>query len=108
MLAAQIQKNWRARRRHSWKRMASPERTGDRYRHPLGRTQLWRVRPRYRDLTAIGTVVNTASRAQSVAAADQILVTKAVFDRAQPDLKDSHSTAFQLKGFDRPIELYAA
>ena len=62
----------------------------------------------HRDLTAIGTVVNTASRAQSVAAADQILVTKAVFDRAQPDLKDSHSKAFQLKGFDRPIELYAA
>ena len=62
----------------------------------------------HRDLTAIGTVVNTASRAQSVAEADQILVTKAVFDRTQPDLKDSHSKAFQLKGFDTPIELYAA
>ena len=37
----------------------------------------------HRDLTAIGTVVNTASRAQSVAEADQILVTKAVF-RARP------------------------
>ena len=62
----------------------------------------------HRDLTAIGTVVNTASRAQSVAEADQILVTKAVFERAQPDLKDSRSKAFQLKGFDAPIELYAA
>ena len=62
----------------------------------------------HRDLTAIGTVVNTASRAQSVAEADQILVTKAVFDRTQPDLKDSQSKAFQLKGFDTPIELYAA
>ena len=62
----------------------------------------------HRDLTAIGTVVNTASRAQSVAEADQILVTKAVFDRTQPDLKDSPSKAFQLKGFDTPIELYAA
>jgi adenylate cyclase len=62
----------------------------------------------HRDLTAIGTVVNTASRAQSVAEADQILVTKAVFDRAQPDLKDSQSKAFQLKGFNTPIELYAA
>jgi hypothetical protein len=62
----------------------------------------------HRDLTAIGTVVNTASRAQSVAEADQILVTKAVFERAQPDLKDSPSKAFQLKGFDVPIELYAA
>ena len=62
----------------------------------------------HRDLTAIGTVVNTASRAQSVAEAGQILVTKAVFDRAQPDLKDSASKAFQLKGFDAPVELYAA
>jgi adenylate cyclase len=62
----------------------------------------------HRDLTAIGTVVNTASRAQSVAEADQILVTKAVFDRTQPDLKDSQSKAFRLKGFDTPIELYAA
>jgi class 3 adenylate cyclase len=62
----------------------------------------------HRDLTAIGTVVNTASRAQSVAEADQILVTKAVFDRTQPDLKDSPSKPFQLKGFDAPIELYTA
>ena len=62
----------------------------------------------HRDLTAIGTVVNTASRAQSVAEADQILVTQAVFQRTQPDLKDSPSKAFQLKGFDAPIELYAA
>ena len=62
----------------------------------------------HRDLTAIGTVVNTASRAQSVAGADQILVTQAVFQRAQPDLKDSPSKAFQLKGFEAPIELYAA
>ena len=62
----------------------------------------------HRDLTAIGTVVNTASRAQSVADADQILVTKAVFDRAQPDLKDSPSKPFLLKGFDAPIELFAA
>ncbi|HEY9454891.1 MAG TPA: adenylate/guanylate cyclase domain-containing protein [Bradyrhizobium sp.] len=62
----------------------------------------------HRDLTAIGTVVNTASRAQSVAEANQILVTQSVFQRAQPELKDSHSTAFQLKGFDAPVDLYAA
>ena len=62
----------------------------------------------HRDLTAIGTVVNTASRAQSVAEADQILVTKAVFERSQPDLKDSPAKSFQLKGFNAPIELYAA
>ena len=62
----------------------------------------------HRDLTAIGTVVNTASRAQSVAEADQILVTEAVYQRAQSDLQDSHSKAFQLKGFEVPVELYVA
>nr|WP_283815928.1 adenylate/guanylate cyclase domain-containing protein [Bradyrhizobium sp. AUGA SZCCT0222] len=84
-------------------------RTRDRHRHSRGRTQFWRVRPvTHRDLTAIGTVVNTASRAQSVAEADQILVTQEVYQRARPDLQDSHSKTFQLKGFDAPIELYAA
>jgi class 3 adenylate cyclase len=62
----------------------------------------------HRDLTAIGTVVNTASRAQSVAEADQILVTQAVYERAQPDLMDSRAKPYRLKGFDAPIELYAA
>jgi adenylate cyclase len=62
----------------------------------------------HRDLTAIGNVVNTASRAQSVAEADQILVTDAVYQRARSDLGDSQSRTFQLKGFDTPIELYAA
>jgi class 3 adenylate cyclase len=62
----------------------------------------------HRDLTAIGTVVNTASRAQSVAKADQILVTQAVYERAQSDLVGSHAEAHQLKGFDAPIELYTA
>ncbi|MBR1230953.1 adenylate/guanylate cyclase domain-containing protein [Bradyrhizobium sp. AUGA SZCCT0182] len=62
----------------------------------------------HRDLTAIGNVVNTASRAQSVAEADQILVTQEVYQRARPDLQESHSKTFQLKGFDAPIELYAA
>ncbi len=62
----------------------------------------------HRDLTAIGTVVNTASRAQSVAAPDQILVTQTVYERAQPDLMDSRAKPYRLKGFDAPIELYAA
>jgi adenylate cyclase len=62
----------------------------------------------HRDLTAIGTVVNTASRAQSAAQAEQILVTEAVYQRAQPDLTGSHAEPFRLKGFDAPIELYAA
>ena len=54
----------------------------------------------HRDLTAIGTVVNTASRAQSVAEADQILVTQAVYQRAQSDLTGSHAKPFQLNGLE--------
>jgi class 3 adenylate cyclase len=62
----------------------------------------------HRDLTAIGTVVNTASRAQSAAGAAQILVTREVWHRAQPDLARSEVMAYQLKGFEEPIELYGA
>ena len=61
----------------------------------------------HRDLTAIGTVVNTASRAQTVADADQILVTEAVYQRARSDLSGSQAKAYRLKGFEAPIELYA-
>ena len=62
----------------------------------------------HRDLTAIGTVVNTASRAQSAAGADQILVTQEVYRRARSDLAGSQARAYQLKGFQQPVELYAA
>jgi adenylate cyclase len=62
----------------------------------------------HRDLTAIGTVVNTASRAQSVAEPGQILVTRAVYDSARADLEDSCAREYKLRGFEAPIELYAA
>ena len=62
----------------------------------------------HRDLTAIGTVVNTASRVQSAAKAGQILVTRAVYDRARSVLPASTAGEYQLKGFDEPIELYTA
>jgi adenylate cyclase len=62
----------------------------------------------HRDLTAIGTVVNMASRAQAAAVPGQILVTRQVFERAPEELAQAKGTAHQLKGFDRAIELYAA
>lgn len=62
----------------------------------------------HRDLTAIGTVVNTAARAQAAAAPGQILVTEAVHQRAAAELVDSTSRPYDLKGFDRPVALYAA
>ena len=62
----------------------------------------------HRDVTAIGTVVNTASRAQSVAESGQILVTRSVFDKAQAELTGTLSRDYALKGFADPIALFAA
>jgi adenylate cyclase len=59
----------------------------------------------HRDLTAIGTVVNTAARAQSVARAGQILVTKAVRDQCESAISDK-GAKYDLKGFAAPVELY--
>jgi class 3 adenylate cyclase len=61
----------------------------------------------HRDLTAIGTVVNTAARAQSVAEAGSILVTKAVCDRAPHQTVERQSRKYDLKGFEKSTELYA-
>ncbi len=110
VLAAQeIQANWRERRATLVEAHGlSAEELGIGIGIHTGELSFGEFGRSHRDLTAIGTVVNTASRAQSVAEADQILVTRAVFDRTQPDLKGSPSKAFQLKGFDHPIELYAA
>jgi adenylate cyclase len=62
----------------------------------------------HRDLTAIGTVVNTAARAQSAARGGQILVTKTVRDRCEKDIVQSHGSMYDLKGLAAPIELYDA
>jgi adenylate cyclase len=61
----------------------------------------------HRDLTAIGTVVNTAARAQSAAQAGQVLVTRAVRDRTG-SLAASEGRHYALKGIAEPVELYAA
>ena len=60
------------------------------------------------DITAIGTVVNTAARAQAAAASGQILLTEAVHARVQADLPESQARDYQLKGFQTATRLYAA
>jgi class 3 adenylate cyclase len=59
----------------------------------------------HRDLTAIGTVVNTAARAQGAAQPGEILVTEAVRERAAEELPGAVATPYDLKGFDRPVLL---
>jgi adenylate cyclase len=62
----------------------------------------------HRDLTAIGTVVNRAARAQAAAAPGEILVTQEVHDRSPSLVWQGAANDYQLKGFDSPISLYAA
>ena len=60
------------------------------------------------DITAIGTVVNTAARAQAAATSGQILLTEAVYARTQADLPGSQPRDYQLKRFQSTTRLYAA
>jgi adenylate cyclase len=61
----------------------------------------------HRDLTAIGTVVNRAARAQAAAKPGEILVTKTVRDRSG-GLVSGEGREFSLKGFEQPVTLFAA
>ena len=62
----------------------------------------------HRDLTAIGTVVNTAARVQAVAEPGEILVTDAMRERAGDLLEACVARPYELKGFDKPAMLYPA
>ncbi|OKO68195.1 adenylate/guanylate cyclase domain-containing protein [Bradyrhizobium sp. NAS96.2] len=61
----------------------------------------------HRDLTAVGTVVNRAARAQAAAKSGEILVTAAVRDRTR-DMITAAGSDFTLKGFDQPVTLFPA
>ena len=61
----------------------------------------------HRDLTAVGTVVNRAARAQSAAKPGEILVTSAVRDRATGMIGEA-GRDYTLKGFTDPVTLFSA
>ncbi|HLN10184.1 MAG TPA: adenylate/guanylate cyclase domain-containing protein, partial [Xanthobacteraceae bacterium] len=61
----------------------------------------------HRDLTAIGTVVNRAARAQSAARSGEILVTSAVRDRTG-GIIGGVGADYILKGFQHPVTLFRA
>jgi adenylate cyclase len=61
----------------------------------------------HRDLTAVGTVVNRAARAQSAAKSGEILVTASVRDRTGVMIAGG-GTEHILKGFEDPVTLFRA
>ena len=72
-----------------------------------GKTSFGEFGHTQRDYTAIGTVVNLASRAQGVAAPGEILVTSAVRENAVSLVQETSATSYELKGFDEPVVLYS-
>ncbi|WGS17312.1 MULTISPECIES: adenylate/guanylate cyclase domain-containing protein [unclassified Bradyrhizobium] len=72
-----------------------------------GETNFGEFGQSHRDLTAVGTVVNRAARAQAVARSGEILVTKAVHDRTR-GMVTADGSDHLLKGFDQPVTLFPA
>jgi class 3 adenylate cyclase len=72
-----------------------------------GETNFGEFGQSHRDLTAVGTVVNRASRVQSVAKSGEILVTQAVRDRTC-GMVAGVGHDYTLKGFSTPLTLFSA
>ena len=107
--ARKIQELWRARREelsHAFGAEATTIGVGIGLN--TGKVNFGEFGRTHHDLTAIGTVVNVASRAQSAAAPDQILITSAVREKAAATLPESAGREYQLKGIDAPAKLWAA
>lgn len=56
-----------------------------------------------RDFTAIGKVVNLASRLQSVAKTGEVLVTDEVYQHVRDRFPETEGHQYRLKGIDRPV-----
>ena len=70
-----------------------------------GKTNFGEFGNTHRDLTAIGTVVNLAARAQAAARPGEILVTPAVNGALPPETR-GHENRYSLKGFEGGSTLY--
>lgn len=60
------------------------------------------------DFTAIGDAVNTASRLQSAAGKDQVLVSKKIYQQTKGIFEYNELEPIRLKGKAQPVEIYEA
>jgi class 3 adenylate cyclase len=100
VLAAQdIQRRWTQRSRSlgSAQGSSGEEDVGVGIRIDCGHVSFGEFGRTRQDLTAIGTVVNRVSRAQSAASSGEILVTAAVRDRVPADLEQSAPQVHSLR-----------
>ncbi len=61
----------------------------------------------YKDFTAVGPVVNLASRLQGAAGPGEILVTSDVFNHVNDQFPNAQKRILSLKGFSNPVNGYA-
>ena len=109
LAARAIQERWRAKRELLSKSLGGDDETiGVGVGIDSGKVNFGEFGHAHQDLTAIGTVVNVASRAQSAAAAGEILLTQSVYERARSELETSQSRDYRLKGLAEPARLWAA
>jgi adenylate cyclase len=71
-----------------------------------GDSSMGEVGTTYKDFTAIGPVVNLASRLQGAAHAGEILVTAEVYNIIKDRFPAAQKRMLTLKGFDNPVEGY--
>ena len=104
--AREMQYRWRKRRTDLLAKFGlNEDRLGIGIGISSGKVNFGEFGQSYRDLTAIGTVVNIAARAQSASLAGQILVTTGVRDQCKDELINAEAKKYELKGLAEPIEL---
>jgi adenylate cyclase len=69
-----------------------------------GESSMGTVGTTYKDFTAIGPVVNLASRLQGAAKSGEILVTADVYESIKSQYPAAQKRMLTLKGFDMPVE----
>jgi class 3 adenylate cyclase len=60
----------------------------------------------YKDFTAIGPVVNLASRLQSAAQAGEILITADAYNCVKDEFPNAKNKVLNVKGINYPVEAY--